>query len=252
MKYTVLELTQNILSSMDSDEVTSISDTTEATQVANIIRTAYFNIISRADLPELKTVFKLTSSSGTDQPVVMYRPDDIIRIDWIKYNKADTGDAASYEYVTVLPLQQFLDMTHTFNEDETWVSSFTNDDGILSYYRTDKQPDFCTILDDNTIIFDGLDVEQDTQLFLDAEKSMAFGLTSPTFTLSDSFTPELDDVQFPLLLNEAKSLAFLELKQIANDSAMVESRRQWRNLQRTKDLVKKSPFDQLSNFGRRL
>ena len=52
MKYTLLEMTQDILSNMSSDEVNSISDTPESLQVATIIKQKYYDIVSRGDLPE--------------------------------------------------------------------------------------------------------------------------------------------------------------------------------------------------------
>ena len=41
MKFTLLEMVQEILSDMDSDEVDSIEDTVEAEQVATIVRSTY-------------------------------------------------------------------------------------------------------------------------------------------------------------------------------------------------------------------
>lgn len=249
MKYSVLELTQNILSSLDSDEVNSISDTTEATQVANIVRTAYFNIISRADLPEHRQIFSLDASGDNLLPVLMTKPDNVRRIDWIKYNKADTSDPDNFGYVTILPLQQFMDHIHQFSTDETDVGTMDLD-GFTFYFKDEKQPDFCTIINDYQIVFDSYDSAFDTTL--QETKTMCFGLIVPSFTMADAFIPEMDEQQFPLLLNEAKSIAFIELKQMANEAAVQESRRQWRTLQRTKSLaIRPNYFDMLPNFGRR-
>ena len=41
-RMTVLEMTQDILSDMNSDEVNTINGSLEATQVAQIIKTTYF------------------------------------------------------------------------------------------------------------------------------------------------------------------------------------------------------------------
>jgi hypothetical protein len=46
-----------------------------------------------------------------------------------------------------------------------------------------------------------------------------FGKRSVTFTLSDSFTPDLPVQMFSYLLNEAKSVCFATLKQVANVKA---------------------------------
>src|SRR5260370_16957942 len=85
MRLTLLEMVQTILASMDSDEVNSITDTTESSQVAQIIKHVYLNILARADLPEHRQLFSLVSSTDTNLPVVMFRPEEVNRIEWIKY-----------------------------------------------------------------------------------------------------------------------------------------------------------------------
>ena len=45
-KMTLLEITQDIMSDMDSDNVNSINDSVEALQVAQVVKTTYYNIIS--------------------------------------------------------------------------------------------------------------------------------------------------------------------------------------------------------------
>ena len=44
-KLTLLQMTQDIMSDMDSDDINSINDSVEALQVAQIIKTTYYNII---------------------------------------------------------------------------------------------------------------------------------------------------------------------------------------------------------------
>jgi hypothetical protein len=231
---------------MDSDEVNSVSDTVESRQVGNIIKTAYYNIISRANLTEHNRTFQLTATD-TSTPVLMLRPDSVNRVNWIKYDKSDDSDP-NYEYVTVLPLEQFLDYVNALDPDEDNVGELTLND-ITYRYRNDQQPTYCTVIQDYYIIFDSYDEDEDN--FLQESKTLCFGLIVPTFSMSDSFVPDLDDQMFPLLLNEAKSLAFLEMKQTSHDKAEQESRRQWRSLQRNKELIKPTALDQFANFGRR-
>lgn len=80
MKKTLLEMTQTILSSLDSDEVNSTSDTTESLQVARLIQTVYESLVDIANLPEVKTLFELSASADPDLPVVMYRPDNVLDV----------------------------------------------------------------------------------------------------------------------------------------------------------------------------
>jgi len=254
MKLTLLDLTQNILSALNSDEVNSIGDTTESQQVADIIRTTYFNMIARTNLPEHKQLIQLTASGDITKPVLMYRPANVSKIDWIKYFKDDnnTNVSDNFQYVTILPIQQFSDMVNSFNDTETNVANLIFIEGGNNFnfrYKTDRQPCFCTVVQNYFIIFDSYDSTVDNTL--QEEKTLCFGQIVPVFSMVDAFIPDLDDQQFPLLLNEAKSLAFFELKQTQNPKAEQESKRQWSRLQKDKSLVDKpSYFNQLPDFGR--
>lgn len=260
MKLTLLDLTQNILSSLSSDEVNSISDTTESMQVAEIIKTTYFNIISRAKMPSHSQLIQLDPSLDAASPVLMYVPEGIGRIEWIKYfnsNVSASPEPDGYEYVTILPIQQFIDTVNRFNPNENNVASFVFNDtsnnyngSYTFYYKNNRQPSLCTILSDYYIIFDSFDNTVDDTL--QNSKSMAYGLVIPTWSMTDSFIPNLEDEQFALLLNEAKSLAFFELKQMVHTKAEQEAKRGWTSIQKSKSTIERpTDFEALPNFGRR-
>ncbi len=251
MKLSLLDMTQSILSSLSSDEVNSINDTTESLQVAEIIRQTYFNITSRAGLREHTGLFSLDDSGDPLKPVLMYAPDNVKRIEWIKYN--DTSDTpSSYKYVTILPNDQFLEYVNSFNTDESWVDTMVFTVGGNTYdlsYKTDTQPTYCTMFNNYYVIFDSFDVSQDSTL--QASKVQAYGETTPQWLTQDDFIPDLPDNQFPLLLSEAKALAFFELKQASHPKAEQENRRQWSSIQRDKARMERpTSFDALPNFGR--
>lgn len=280
MKRTLLDYTQTILSSLGSDEVNSISDTTESLQVADIIKTTYFNIIGRTHLPNHKQLIQLDASQDITQPVIMYVPEGVGRIEWLKYfdtNILNTSATSThdinvditptvggedppvpgYSYVTILPPQQFIDMVNTFNPSNDNVESFTFTDSsndfpgtFTFYYKNNKQPQFCTVINNLYVIFDGFDNTQDSTL--QNSKTMALGEIIPHWSNTDTFIPNIGEDQVALLLNEAKSLAFFELKQSAHPKAEQEAKRQWSSVQRDKSIVNRpSYFDQLPNFGRR-
>lgn len=104
-------------------------------------------------------------------------------------------------------------------------------------FRNDTHPKFYTTYDDNQVLFDSFNSDEDA--FLQKNKSQAFGPMSPVFTLSDAFVPDLDSRQFTLLLNEAKSQAFIELKQQANPKSEKRARRGWIKVQQTQNAIRK-------------
>lgn len=250
-KLTLLDYVQNILSALSSDEVNSIGDSPESLQVAEIVKTTFFNIVARAGLPEQKKLFQLDSSLSALQPILMTVPEGVKSIEWIKYFDADTN-AKMYKYVTILPIQQFSDYVNGYNVTDTNVDtmSFTVDsETFLFNFKNDTTPRFCTVISDFYVIFDSFNnVLDDT---LQSSKTQCYGETAPTWVMEDSFIPVIDEEQVPLLLNEAKSLAYFELKQVPHVKAEQEAKRQWSSLQKDKSIDNKpSYFDQLPNYGR--
>jgi len=255
-KLTLLDMVQEILSSLNGDEVNSYSDTAESNQIAQILKRKYYDIQTRGDVPEHKQLIQLTASGDTDKPVQMTIPSGVSNIYWIKYFDNNTDDSVSvplYKYVTMLPLEQFLDYVNNFNTDEDNVESMTFTQGGFDYtfyYMTDRQPSCCTCISNQWVIFDSFDSEVDTTL--QGSKTEVFAKKVPTFTMADSFVPELPDNEFSLLMNEAKALAFYELKQMPHPLADREIKRQWSAAQKNKEIfTKPTAFERLPSFGRR-
>lgn len=252
MKLTVLDMTQSILSSLSSDEVNSIGDTVESLQVVEILKTTFFNMINRLNLPEQTEMFQLTSSTDITLPILMYRPDNVARIEWIKYYDS-TKVQPEWKYVTILPNRQFVDYINSFNPTETNVDPYTFNDGTNTFnllFKDDTQPLYCTSIKNYYILFDAYDSTLDSTL--QSSKTMCYGATTPIWRSEDNFIPALDDQQFPLLLNEAKALAFFELKQTPHVKAEQESKRQWSSVQKHKALTDSpTSFEKLPDFGRK-
>ena len=254
MKLTLLELTQAILSSLDADEVNSITDTVESQQVAKIIRTVYMDILERANLPEHCGLVNIEASGNSSYPTIMYLPDTVQDVMWIKYDCIEDGDTASfYKDVKYLTLEDFLQRMYEKDEDDTEVTSFAfalNGHTIEYLVGNLTAPEYWTSLDDRTLLFDSYDSEVDSTL--QASKTICFAKRVIPWTESDNFTPDLDDPQFPLLLNESKSLAWTELRQAQHPKAEQSARRQWTRLQKTKYAATDPKyFDSLPNFGRK-
>src|SRR6266436_8291222 len=92
MQMTLLDMTQNILSTLSSDEVNSIGDNVESQQVALILKNKYYDIINRVNLPEHQQLIQLESSLSAIAPVEMFIPDGVSEIKWIKYFNTNVFD----------------------------------------------------------------------------------------------------------------------------------------------------------------
>ena len=261
MKYTLLELTKSILSSMDSDEVTSINDTVESLQVVEVIKTVYDDIVSRTDLQSNKTLFNLTQSADIAKPTVMTKPANIDKVEWIKYNGIELSETTpSWNYVNYLQPENFIEMMHSQGLSESWIGSFTytfpDGSSVIFYYKNDRSPMYYTTFDDGTLFFDSYDSAVDSVLL--TAKTMGYGSRISDFQALDGYVPNLQPQQFALLLNEAKSLAWAELKQVPHEKAELTARRNWRHIQKTRHQVPSQdnlysgthPNSSLPNFSR--
>lgn len=257
MKQTLLDLTQDILSALDSDEVNSINDTPEAMQVARTIKTVYNDIISRANLPEHFDLFELNASGDVTKPTLMYRPANMQNMLWLKYDKRAASDTASnFLPVQYLTPEEFTDrMVNYGSQTQSDILSYNistaNASTIEITCLNNKAPDFYTSFDDNMLIFDSYDVTVDTTLM--KSKTLCYGEYEPVFTMSDSFVPDLDSRQFSLLYNEAKALCFAELKQTENARAERAAKRGWVTLGHQKSSIPTNPSyrDTLPSYGKK-
>lgn len=255
MRYTLLEMTQLILSSMDSDEVNDINDTVESLQVANLIRSCFYDAATDLNLHEHEDLIQLEPSNDNAKPCVMYTPSTTTRIDWIKYDCRDLDSNPDVDYKLLMhcDLHDFIEMTAGVRGNSTTNSQLISDDDgndFTFYFENDRAPTYYTHFGSRTILFDSYDQSLDTTL--QKSKTMCFGAKYPSFQMSNNFVPDLDPTQFSYLINRAKTRAFLELKQQANPDSSGEARRQKIVIQKRKRrLPDGTDFDRLPKFGRR-
>lgn len=254
-KQTLLELTQTILASMDSDEVNSINDTVESYDIAILLRDLYYDIAVELNLTAHETLFELTASGDSSQPVLMYLPDNVAEVNWIKYNnQLSTETNSNYITVEFMPFEDFFKMQSGYVFDTSNVGEMVfcmNDEDFEIMYKTNAFPTKFTSIGNNTLLFDAINEDEDTTL--NKAKTMCGGLIYPTFTLEDSFIPELDVAQFPYYRNKAKMRAFAEKKQVENREAALEARNQKKLMQIRKDRVDEGPaiLRQVTRYGRK-
>lgn len=252
---TNLDYVQDILSALDSDEVNSISDTTESLQVTRILKRAYDGIVTRADLNEHYTLFELTPSNDPLQPTIMYRPNDVDSIIWVKYNVVSINNpTVSFQEVCYLDMDTFLDRMYriTLTQPNTMSYNFNNGtDSIEIRGYNNHYPRYYTTFNDKTLIFDSYDNTMDSTLQND--KSLAYGKKDQSFQMTDTFVPFLDVEFGTLLLNEAMVLAFTELKQMPHANAAQWASRAWAKTNRAKRGVDQDrrPILDAPNYGRR-
>jgi hypothetical protein len=229
-KRTLLEVVQEILNDLDSDEVNSIDDTVEAAQVASIVRATYNEMISNRNWPHLKKISKLTAL-GTSYPNYFQIPDRVKELVSIKYNVIKDGETrVQYRDIKWKYPDEFMNLIYARNSDNSNISQVQDFSGVVLLIQTDKAPEYWTTFDDKYIVCDSYDSVVDDAL--KEVKSQAILYQEPTWVHTDAAYPDLPEEAFSALIEEAKSTAFIVLKQMANQKAEQKAGRQQRWLAR--------------------
>lgn len=253
MKYTLLKTVQLILSGMDSDEINDINETTESVQVVDILEQTFNDLASTIDFSENWGLFQL-ESTGIDTPTITLLPSNVGKLEWVQYNIAGSDEDPDWQPMTPINRTAFLSRQAGLDPDATNVFSqvyTSNDEDFTFYGYNDKDPVYYTSFNDSTLIFDNYDATKYTTL--PGGQFRCYGMLIPEFTRSNDWIAPLEPRQFSLYFNEAKSQAFVDLKQIANQKAEQRARRGWVQMQRKQPTV--PPGEILEswtpNFGRK-
>ena len=209
-------MTQDILNEMDSDDVNSINDTQEAYQVARIIKTSYYEIISAKYHKHFDRIKALDSVADSSKPNYLRIPSDAAHVDWIKYDNED---------VIYSDPEEFLERQYGLSSN---ITTITDVSGIQYKIQTNRDPSYYTSFDEDYLVFDSYDSTVDS--VLQSSKSQAKMYIEPDFTISDTFVPDIPIQMFPQLLAEAKSTAFAHIKQMPSQKAEQRATRQRRRL----------------------
>jgi hypothetical protein len=217
-KMTLLAMTQSILSAMDSDPVDSIDETVESIQVAELVKEAYYDLINLRDWPWTRQLASLEGLGDVGTPTKMRMPELMGKVFWVKYNKKE---------VKYMPPHEFDDMIDARPE----VANAVDANG----FRIDRDPTYWTSYDDEYVVFDAINLSEEATL--QTSKSKVYATLSPSWSSSDGFIPDIPEKFFPTLLAEAKSQAFVNIKQQSNNREEFKAKRgrttmqneSWRN-----------------------
>lgn len=248
-RLTLLDMTQDILSDMNSDGVNSIGDTIEAQQVANIIRSTFYVCWNDRIWPHTGSLLKFNSSADGTKPTHMTLAESLIRVEWVKYDSRKApSDPVLYHEVRWLEPREFVEYMTNRNPSNDNVETVFDYNGTALFVINDQAPTYFTSFDDEHLVFDSYDAVVDS--ILQHDKVQAFGYTEPEFLMQDDFVPDMPAKAFPYFLAECKSVASLKIKEVFSQKDEQTSVRQKNWLTYEKHRSNKGHIH-YPNYGRR-
>lgn len=243
MKLTLLEIVQSTLSSMDSDSVNNINDTIESTQVAEVAKEVYYELMSYRDWDHLYKWMRLEGLSDSNYPNYLRIPSSVGRMEKLKYETTTPEDNGRViKELCYKPPSEFIDIVHSRNSTQDNILTVTNLDGVDMFIKTDHSPTYWTSFDNEHIVTDSYDSSVD--FTLQSSKSSAWCRVQPTWTSEDTFTPDLPEEFFPAYLAEVKSTSHVYFKQQISQKDEQKARRGLAHVER------KERFDRGSKWVR--
>jgi hypothetical protein len=225
MKKTLLELTQDILAEMDSDEVNHIDDTVESQSVATIIKNCYYEILGNRNWPHMRKLVQLEAAGDITKPNYLKLPERLKELSLFKYDKSKENSTNTlFNDVSYVEPEVFLRKTSGRSSSNSNYSAVIDFSGVTMYIVNNRAPTCWTSFDDVYIVTDSYDKEQDDTL--QKSRNQAIAYIVPEWQHIDLFIPDLPIEAFPLLEEESKSTAFFTLKQMANQKAEQKANRQ--------------------------
>ena len=233
-KHTLLKMTQLILSSMDSDEVETITETVESDQVVKVIGRVFEELLDRREWEFTKHRPRQLDDDVTNPVTVLDIPDDVMHVEEVRYKDFDNSDFVLLEYVSPA---EFVQRTKNRDTTQSNIVSVTISDGVTTGVYNDRVPTFYTSFDEETLAFDAYDSANEA--LLQGSNSAILAQIRPAFTESDSFVAGFPQRMFSLYLHEAMSLAWIELKQEAHPKAEQIASREYKKLKQLERRVTK-------------
>lgn len=214
MRRTLLEVTKDILSALDSEDVNTLSDTVEAQQIAETLESVYYGVVVPRSVPEHSQLLTLTSLADTATPTHFTYDSsstgqtlETARLECVRY---DVGEGVNVEYREIKFIEplMFLNLNNYNNTNVQTVLDVVGSTKLA--IGNDKAPAYYTSFDDEHIVMDSFKNTVDDHL--QTSKTQAFGVVVPDFDRTDDFEIDLDATLFSYYLAEAKSMCFELLK----------------------------------------
>ena len=228
-KLTLLQIVQKTLEALNLDEVNSIADSPDAEQVAQIAQDTWYELLNQSEWPFSIRLEQLESVADNTKPNYLRIPDEVTRIDQIKYDNTDPADAVddvdliNIDNVKWLSPQDFLNMTQARNTQVDTITTVSDFNGVRYHIYNDRGPSYWTSFDDKYVAFDAFN--DDIESTLQGNKSQVLTKWIEDLVISDDTLVDAPAHFFATWLAEVKSTAFIYMKQEASPKDEQRARR---------------------------
>jgi hypothetical protein len=249
-KRTILQLVQQLGESIGSDEIDTLDETIEASEIATILEQTVTEVISRKRWEFIKDRVRQLDirDIASTQLNTLVIPSDVTRINCLKYRDTNNADVTTFIKLTYMQPCEFIEFVQARNSADSNITAIANDDGVLINVLTDNAPTRWTSFDEENITFDAYDATLGTgNLIAD---SVIIADIVPVIDYTDATaTLKVPERMETLIYNEAVSTCAIRLRQTVDPKAERVARRQHIALREQEHITNKDIKE--ANYARR-
>lgn len=247
IKKSLLDAVNEVLIFIKGDPVNSIDDTDQASDIAQMIQSVYFDMITSRRIPEVKEMIQLDALGDSTRPTYLAIPDNIKFVERLDYDVSTTSGTVDFRTLEWLDPETFLDRMMLKNTSDTTTQTMSSiNSSAVFIINNDKMPKYFTSFDDQYIVCDSFDSDEENTL--QQSKTRAWAVKIPTFTLSDTFVPDIDEPHYRVMINESRALASAIDNRAINPKLEQHARKQRMLTQNDRDRI--GNHNKRANFGR--
>jgi hypothetical protein len=168
------------------------------------VKDVYMKMCSTREIPTHFANIGMLASGSLQRPTVLKIPDTVSNIVEMSYDN---------KVLKYLHPDEFSYMMRNRVESNI-VEKVVDGVGYVFKIYVERNPEYYTTYDDKELFFDAYDRNKGDTLI--ASNSLAYAELVPIFEMVDDYIPDLPSHIFPYLLESAKSLSFVNVKQMPN------------------------------------
>ncbi len=243
-KRTILQLVQDLGAGINSDEIDSLDETIEATDIATILKQTLKEVLDRKTWEFMKDKVRQLDvrADGSTELNTLLIPDDVTLIKCLRY-KDDNGKFYEVQYVQACDFIAKV-QSRTVGDD---VLAIVNSDGVELNTLTNIVPQYWTSFDEVSITFDAYNANTGTGNLIEDSVIIADVMPVTDFTDPEAVL-NIPERMETLVFNEALVTCNYRIRQIRDPRADRIARRQGISLRENEHTTKKD--NKVTRHGR--
>lgn len=248
-KRTILKLLQELGAGIGSDEIDSLDETIEATEIVTILEQTVDEVIARKRWEFTRDRVRQLDDRdvASTQLNTLVIPSDVVRINCLKY-KDTAATTVKFNELTYMQPCEFVELLQSRNAADSNITPIANDDGVSLNVLIDAPPTYWTSFDEENITFDSYDATLGTGNLI-ADSVIIADITPVT-----DYTDPVGFLNVParmesLIFNEALATCNYRLRQTSDPKAERVARRQHIAMKHHEHVTNKDIKE--ANYGRK-